>query len=98
MGLVLEELHIGVEKVSLGDMDALHAELVNELEDAGDDGGLTDGGYVGVGSKKRLVFENDAVELRDVELVGSGTRRDVKGEAVAGEYGVGNLEDQGLDV
>lgn len=97
MGLVLEELDIGVEKVTLSDMDVLDAELMDELEDAGGDRGLTDGGDVGVGSESRLVFENNAVELRDVELVGAGAGRDIEGEAVAGEYGVGELEDEGLD-
>lgn len=78
-------------------MDVLDAELVDELEDSGGDGGFTDGGDVGVGTERGLVLEDDSIELRDVELVDGGTGRDVEGEAIAREYGVGEPEDEGFD-
>lgn len=78
-------------------MDVLEAELVDELEDAGGDGGLADGGDIGVGTEGGLVFEDDAVEFGDVELVGGGTRGDGEGEALAGEDGVGEAEDEGFN-
>ena len=53
-------------------MDALGAELVDELEDAGGDGGFADGGDVSIGAEGSLIFKHDAVELRHVELVGGG--------------------------
>ncbi|POO02482.1 hypothetical protein TorRG33x02_014660 [Trema orientale] len=95
--LVLEELDVGVEQVSLGDVDALEAELVDELEDPGGDGGLPHGGDVGVLAEGGFVLQHDAVELGDVELVGGGAGGDVEGEAVAGEDGVGDPEGEGLD-
>lgn len=56
MGLVLEELDVGVEEVTLGDVDVLGAELVDELDDAGGDGGFADGGDVGVRAEGGFVF------------------------------------------
>lgn len=93
----MEKLDVGVEEVTLSDVDALEAELVDKLEDAGSDGGLADGGDIGVGTEGGLVFEDDAVEFRDVELVGGGTRGDGEGEALTGEDGVGEAEDEGFD-
>lgn len=97
MGLVLKELDVGVEEVTLGNVDVLGAELVYELEDTGSDGGLADGGDVSVGAEGSFVFQDNAVELRDVELIGGGAGGHVEGEAVAGEDGVGDLQDLGLD-
>ena len=31
VALVLKQFHVGVEKIALGDVDALHVELVDEL-------------------------------------------------------------------
>ena len=56
MRLVLEELDVGVEEVTLGDVDVLGAELVDELYDAGGDGGFADGGDVGVRAEGSFVF------------------------------------------
>ena len=70
--MVLKELDIGVEKVTLGDVDILGAQLVNELENSGSDGGFADSRYVGEGAERRLILEDNAIELRDVELVGGG--------------------------
>lgn len=94
----MKEFDIGVEEVTLGDVDAFEAELVDELEDAGGDGRLAHGGDVGEGALGGLVLQHDAVQLRHVELVGGGARRHVKGEALAGDDGVRDLEDEGLDV
>lgn len=74
----LEELDVGVEEVTLGDVDILQAELVDELENASGDGSLADCGDGGVGAGGGLILEDDAVEFRDVELVGGGARRDGK--------------------
>ena len=93
----LEELDVGVEEVTLGDMDALEAELVDELEDPGGNGGLPNGGDVGVRTDRGFFFEDDAVELGDVELVGGGAGGDGVGEAFAGEDGAGDGEDERLD-
>lgn len=79
-------------------MDALEAKLVDELQNAGGDGGLPHGGDIREGAKRGFVLEDDAVELGDVELVGGGAGGDVEGEAVAGEDGVGDPENEGLDV
>lgn len=68
-------------------MDVLEAELVDELEDSGGDGGFPDGGNGGVRAEGGFVFKDDPVELRDVELVGGGARGDGEGEAVSGEDG-----------
>jgi hypothetical protein len=40
LALVLKQLHVGVEEVTLGDVDALGAQLVYQAQDAGGDGGL----------------------------------------------------------
>lgn len=45
---------------------------MDELDNAGSDGGFSDGGDVGERAERGLVFEDDAVELGDVELVGGG--------------------------
>lgn len=75
-------------------MDALEAELVDELEDPGGNGGLPNSGDVGVRSDRGFFFEDDAVELGDVELVGGGAGWDGVGEAFAGEDGAGDREDE----
>lgn len=59
-------------------MNAPETELVNELQNASSDGGFANGGDVGKGALRHLVFEDDAVEFRDVQLVSGGARRDVK--------------------
>ena len=46
----------------------------------------------------RFVFQDDAVEFGDVELVGGRAGRDGEGEALAGEDLVGEVEDEGFDV
>lgn len=74
-------------------MDVLERQLVDELENAGGDGGLPDGGNGGVGAERGLVLEDDTVELGDVELVGGGAGGDGEGEAAAGEDGAGEGED-----
>lgn len=93
LSLVLEQLNIGIEQITLRDMDVLERQLVDELENAGGDGGLPDGGNGGVGAERGLVLEDDAVELGDVELVGGGAGGDGEGEAAAGEDGAGEGED-----
>lgn len=97
MGLILEEFDIGVEEVTLGDVDVLGAELVDELENASGDGSLADGGDVGIRADDNFVFQDDAVEFGDVELVGGGARRDLEGEAVAGEDGACSFQSDGFD-
>lgn len=94
----MKEFDVGVEEVTLGDVDAFEAELVNELNDAGGDGGLAHGRYVGEGALGGLFLQHDAVQLRHVELVGGGARRHVKGEALARDDGVRDLQDEGLNV
>lgn len=94
----MEEFDVGVKEVTLGDMDAFEAELVDELEDAGGDGGLAHSGDVSEGALGGLVLQHDAVQFRHVELVGGGARRHVEGEALAGDDGVRDLEDEGLDI
>lgn len=78
-------------------MDVLEAELVDEGEDAGGDGGLADSGEGGEGAGGGLVLEDDAVELGDVELVGGAAAGDGEGESGAGEDGGGGGEDGGFD-
>lgn len=78
-------------------MDVLHAELVDELKNASSNGGFPDGGYIGVGAEGGLVLQDDAIELRNVQLVRRRARRNVEGKTVAGENGASNFEDQGLD-
>lgn len=94
----MEELDIGVEEVTLGDVDAAEAKLVDERENAGGDGGFADGAHGGEGAGGGLVFENDAVEFGDVEVVRGGAGGDVEGEAVAGEDGFSEGEDEGFDL
>lgn len=74
-------------------MDVLAAELVDELEDASCNCGLADGGDIGEGAEGVLILQNDAVELRDVELVRGRTGGDIEGEPIAGEDGFGDFED-----
>lgn len=97
LGLVLEELDVGVEEVTLGDMDVAEEDGVDEGEDARRDGGLANGGEVGEGAGGGLVAKYDAVELGDIELVGGGAGGHVEGEAAAGENGAGDVEDGSLD-
>lgn len=53
-------------------MDVFEGELVDERQDTGCDGGFPDCGDRGVGANGGFVLEDDAIELRDVELVGGG--------------------------
>lgn len=78
-------------------MDVLQAQLVDQLEDSGGDGRFPDSGDGGEWPQRALVLQHDAVELRHVELVGGGPRRDGERKAVSGEDGVGQPEDEGLD-
>lgn len=45
---------------------------MNERQNTSCDSGFTDGGDRGVGANGGFVLENDAIELRDVKLVGGG--------------------------
>lgn len=52
---------------------------------------------MGIRAKGDLVFEDNTIKLRHVELVGGGSRRDVKRETGAGEDGASDVEDEALD-
>lgn len=88
MGLILEELDVGVEEITLGDMDVLQTQLMDELEYTSGDGGFPDAGDGGEWPSGRFVFQNDTIELGNVELVGGGARWHRVGESVSGENGV----------
>lgn len=70
--LYLEKLNVGVEKITLGDVNVLEAELMDKSEDSCGDGCFPDGRNGGKGTEGRFVFQHYAVELRDIELVRGG--------------------------
>lgn len=70
---------------------------MNELQDPHSDGGLPHSGYVGVRSHGGLVFEDNPIKLRNIELVGSGARRYIEGETLAGEDRASDFEYNRLD-
>lgn len=70
-------------------MNTTNAKLVDERKNPSSNGGLPDGAHSGEGAAGGLVLEHNAIELRDVEVVGGGARRDGEGEAIAGEDGLG---------
>lgn len=45
---------------------------MDELDNTGGDSGFSHGGDVGEGAGGGFVLQHDSVELRDVELIGSG--------------------------
>lgn len=92
MCLVLEKLDIRVKEITLGDMNAAEAELVNEREDSGSDGSFPDGGDGSEGAYGTLVTEHNTVELRDVEVIRGGARGDGERVTVAVEDGFGDGE------
>lgn len=84
MSLVLEKLDVGVEEITLGDVDILLAKLVDECEDPGGYCGFADGGNVCKWTEGSFVFKDDAIKFGNVELIGGGAGGDLEGEAVAG--------------
>lgn len=52
----LEKLNIGVEEITLGDVNVFKAELVDKGEDASSDGGFSDGRNGGKRTEGRFVF------------------------------------------
>jgi len=66
--LVLKELDIGVEEVTLGDVDLLGTQLVDEAEDARGDGSLSASLRAGKGALGGGVLEDYAIQFRDVHL------------------------------
>ena len=67
--LALEQLHIGVEQVTLGGVDVLGQHLVHQLHDTCHDGRLANRRRADEGSHAELVAQHDAIQLRDVHLV-----------------------------
>lgn len=72
MRLILKKLDISVKEITFSDVDVFQAELVDQLENPSGDGGFSHGGDIGEGSSGGFVFQDDTVELRDVELIGAG--------------------------
>lgn len=97
LGLVAEELHVGVEEISLGDVDPPAQDGVDEREDASCDGGLARGGDASEGPGGIAAEEHNAVEVREVDLVGGGAGGDGEGEPAAGEDAVRGGEDEAVD-
>lgn len=97
LGLVAKELDIGVEEVTLGDMDAPAEDGVDEGEDPGRDCGLARGGDAGEGARGLAAEEDDAVEVGEVDLVGGGAGGHREGEAPAGEDAARDGEDESVD-
>jgi hypothetical protein len=97
LGLVAEELDVGVEEVTLGDVDAPAEDGVDEGEDSRRDGGLPRGGDVGEGARGLAADEHDAVEVREVDLVRGGARGHREGETPAGEDAARGGEDESVD-
>mmetsp|Transcript_16507 Transcript_16507/g.53479 ORF Transcript_16507/g.53479 Transcript_16507/m.53479 type:complete len:349 (-) Transcript_16507:52-1098(-) len=87
LGLLLEELDVGVEEVALCDVDALRAELEHNLHQPGGDRRLARRRGVGEDALEHLLLEDHPVELLDVHLVGCDARGHHVGEAVAAHDG-----------
>jgi hypothetical protein len=96
--LVAKELDIGVGEVTLGDVDALAEDGLDEGEYMHCDGGLARSGDVGEGACGLMADEYDAVEVWGVGLVGGGARGHREGEAPAGEDVARGDEDELVDV
>lgn len=95
--LVAEELDVGVEEVTLGDVDPPAEDGVDQGEDARGDGGLPRGGDVGEGPGGLAADEHDAVEVREVDLVGGGAGGHREGEAPAGQDAARRGEHEAVD-
>ena len=76
--LLAEQLHVRVEEVALGDVDAALDDLVHQLEHARGDGRLAHAADVGKRPRLGRVAQHDAVELGHVQLVAARARGDLK--------------------
>ena len=72
--LVLEQLDVGVEEITLGDVNTSGQHAVHELHHPGQDGHLSHGGGAAEGGVRVLVLEHDAIELLEVHLVVGSSR------------------------
>lgn len=97
MGLVLEQLNISVKQVTLSDVDATAAELVNKRKNSRSDGGFPDGTHGGEGANGSLILQHNTVKLRDVEVVVGRAGGYSEGEPISGEDGFGQREDDVFD-
>jgi len=96
--LLLEELDVCVEKVALGDVDALAAQLEDELKDARGDGSLARGRRVREDACQHLVLQHEPVQLGHIQVVGRRAGRHRVAEAFAFHDGGDGLEADVLDV
>ena len=67
----LEQLDVGVEQVALGDVDALDAQLVHELQDARRDDSLAAGHGAGERPRRRRLLQHDPIQLGHVPAIAS---------------------------
>lgn len=72
LGSYLKQFDICVEQVTLGDMNALEAELVNELQDPSGDDCLSACAGAGKGSLRLRIFQDNAIQFWDIDLVAFG--------------------------
>jgi hypothetical protein len=81
--LVGEQLDVGVKQVSLGHMDVLNADLIDQTHHTRGDTRFSAITHVIEVAHTGLVFQHDAVQLRHVQLVAARARGNVEGEALA---------------
>lgn len=95
--MVAEELDVRVEEIPLGDVDSPAQDGVDEGKDARRDGGLARGADAGEGPCGLAAEEDDAVEFREVDLVGGGAGGDREGEATAFQDAARDGEHEAVD-
>lgn len=88
---------MGVEEVTLCDMDVMKEDDVHGREDAGCVCGLVDNREVSKGVGGRLVMKDNAIKLKDIELVGGGAERHIEREAMAYENREGDVKNGSLN-
>lgn len=79
-------------------MDLLDAELVDKLKDASGYSRLAHAGGVCEFAQRRLIFQNNAIKLRDIELISTTAGRYVEAIAISRQNGLGNRENAILDL
>lgn len=96
--LILEELYISVEQITLSNMNPFLAKLMDKLNNPRSNGGFPNSGDISKRTKRRFILENNTIQFRNIELISRRTRRNIEGEAITGEDRVCDLENEGLDV
>lgn len=96
--LILEELNISIEQITLSNMNPFNTKLMNKLNNSRSNSSFPNSRNIRKRTNRRFILQNNTVKFRHINLISGGTRRNIECETVTGEDRVNDLENEGFDV